>query len=213
MNGMMTFLISYRNGFFPFPYRKYMHKHKLIFIHIPRTGGTSVLKFMTGRMSGRDHSPWFQYRISCSWAFEHYFKFAIVRNPWDRFVSLYKYFKKGGNGDDYDRYVKNYIDGYNGFNDFVVNGFTELFKKNMVMFMPQTYFICNLKNELMVDEVLRFENLEIDIKKVSCFKNKKFEKTNQSFNKNYIEFYNQETIEIVRELYSNDINTLKYSFR
>lgn len=212
MNGFLTFLRSYRNGFFPFPYRKYMHKNKLIFIHIPRTGGTSILKLMAGKEKERDHSPWFQYKNSCPWAFKHYFKFAIVRNPWDRFVSVYKYLKKGGNGDKYDLFIRDYLNKYEDFTDFVLNGFPDLYFRNILLFMPQTYYICDLKNQIMVDEIIKFENLNEEIKKIQVFKNRNLQKINKSDDKNYKEFYNDETIAIIRKWYSNDIKTFGYAF-
>ena len=106
------------------------HKHKCIFVHIPKNAGSSVEKAFgfseiyhqgTARHSmpysmrgwwGKSepnreypfkklyerphHDP--SYAVN----FDRFFKFAIVRNPWDRFVSTYKYDKKLLNASDVD---------------------------------------------------------------------------------------------------------------
>jgi hypothetical protein len=71
------------------------HERKLLFIHIARTGGTSVETALVG-------SDWWKIdpgskHISASQArayygekiWRSYTRFAIVRNPWDRLVSMW----------------------------------------------------------------------------------------------------------------------------
>ena len=72
------------------------HKSKVIFIHIPRTAGTSVEKAFVGK-------DWFNIDVSTKHIYastardyyaefwDEYFKFSIVRNPWDRMLSLSKF--------------------------------------------------------------------------------------------------------------------------
>src|SRR5438477_12475659 len=80
------------------------HNRKLLFIHIPKTGGTTVLTLLglwkkersanLGTLFGDwgsfdlQHLTLFQAEqfLTCS-EFASYFKFAFVRNPWDRAVS------------------------------------------------------------------------------------------------------------------------------
>jgi hypothetical protein len=76
-----------------------LEDYKLLFIHIPRTGGTSVEKFFEFKshdnlLSGRpptvyngQHFTLSEYAEKIN--VEKYFKFTIVRNPWDRLLSWY----------------------------------------------------------------------------------------------------------------------------
>lgn len=60
---------------------------KWIYIHPPRTGGTSVSSALIGAFETRrfplKHARLWDYDIPAS-----YFKFMTVRNPWDRIASL-----------------------------------------------------------------------------------------------------------------------------
>lgn len=69
--------------------------YKCIFVHIPRTGGTSIEKQLNpslrdGVKSGHSkHMTAKQIYSLHPDAWDKYFKFSFVRNPWDRMVSMY----------------------------------------------------------------------------------------------------------------------------
>ena len=72
------------------------HKYKIIFIHIPRCGGTSIEKAITGYDYWQiapllKHAPANIYKNLFPRYWKEYFKFSIVRNPYTRFRSLWKY--------------------------------------------------------------------------------------------------------------------------
>ena len=67
------------------------HEHKFIFVHINKTGGTSigeVLKKYSNKSKFKHQSIIDLNKEASS---NDYFKFTFVRNSWDRFLSLYKY--------------------------------------------------------------------------------------------------------------------------
>lgn len=69
------------------------HKFKCIFIHIPRTGGSSIEKMLVGRnWWGVDkrtkHLTASQAKSIYRPFWDDYFKFSFVRNPYDRAASL-----------------------------------------------------------------------------------------------------------------------------
>jgi chondroitin 4-sulfotransferase 11 len=69
------------------------HEHKCIFVHIPKTAGNSINRVFG--VGWENHKDLQRYHTEVTReAFDRYFKFAIVRNPWDRILSDYNYQKK-----------------------------------------------------------------------------------------------------------------------
>ena len=60
---------------------------KLFFVHVPKNAGTSVREALDMKTLG--HRTW-KYRED---HYPDFVSFAIVRNPWDRFVSSFAYAK------------------------------------------------------------------------------------------------------------------------
>ncbi|PDT50436.1 sulfotransferase family 2 domain-containing protein [Sinorhizobium fredii] len=74
------------------------HSRELVFIHIPKTAGTSVqnalLSFPGSRIANRGTKHWTANDLLRSrrhQSLDGYVFFAFVRNPWDRFLSLHRY--------------------------------------------------------------------------------------------------------------------------
>jgi len=80
------------------------HKHKFIFVHIPKCGGTTVqytLKKYASDVTGYHVSVCDKYlrnkELFHALDFhENYFKFAFARNPFDRILSTYAHFHSRG---------------------------------------------------------------------------------------------------------------------
>lgn len=67
------------------------HDYKLIFIHIPKCAGRSVCEVFNQRF---DHHTAMYYFREYSWFWIEFGKFAIVRNPYARLVSMYYYIQQ-----------------------------------------------------------------------------------------------------------------------
>ena len=67
------------------------HDNKIVFIHIPRTGGTSIKSALNLHDKIYKEDVYHMSANDIPKECEDYFKFTFVRNPFDRFVSLYFY--------------------------------------------------------------------------------------------------------------------------
>ena len=237
------------------------HKHRCIFIHIPKTAGMSIensflkslgLKFYRGQcpslllVYNQDksigppslaHLTPFQY-VDHSYLskelFESYFKFSFVRNPWERIVSIYKYFK-------YHKMMT--------FEDFLKVIFPYLWKERYDFVRPQVDFLYDRNGNQIVDFIGRFESLKKDMDTVKTklahpladlshinkppgahnwysrwtmrFIFKQLKKNPGLFkhlylfspvNKNYREYYTPVAQKIVESYYQEDIERFKYEF-
>ncbi|HMB01981.1 MAG TPA: sulfotransferase family 2 domain-containing protein, partial [Spirochaetota bacterium] len=80
--------------------------YKLIQIHIPKTGGSSIQRFIYGlpRIKA-PHRKSLQILENIS-RYKDYFTFAVVRNPLDRIISTYFYYTtRGGNRTGKDKKI------------------------------------------------------------------------------------------------------------
>lgn len=151
-----------------YPYRKYMNKNKCIFIHIPKAAGTSVIASLGKRKGkGRDHTSWLTYKKADSKKFKRYYKFSFVRNPYDRALSAYHYIASGGNQGAQDVATGKTILQYTDFDDFVEKALWKGAFRSHLLFLPQSSFIMDANEVLMMDFLGRFETLEQDFKQVA----------------------------------------------
>ena len=194
-------------------FNKFDKKESFI-IHIPKTAGTSVTKSIYGTDADFIHYTWEDLFIILNDNYSKYYSFSIVRNPWDRCLSAYEFLKLGGDNEK-DRvfYEKNMSD-YETFSEFVKIGLSRKKIFNWIHFIPQTNFIFSKNDECMVNQIIRFENLENDYdfikNKLGGSKLLKY-KINRTHH-NYQKFYDEEMINIISKLYNRDIRLLDYHF-
>lgn len=188
------------------------HYYKCIFVHIPKTAGLSICQsifsnYGAGHYSLSDYQNIFSKRI-----FNSYFKFTIVRNPYERFESAYDYLKNGG-FDDRDRlWAEKNIMVYNDINEFVQFWLNSKSMFEMVHFKPQANFLKNKSGQINMDFIGRMENLQDDynfIKKKVGF-TADLKKINTTKRKNDRIQLNQISKEKVYQMYKEDFEVLKY---
>ena len=220
------------------------HKYKCIFIHIPKTAGSSVekklglfdelswgkqdhrtirdirpltlplmLNFLFTPIKthekysaiksflriGRQENP----RLSEE-LFTSYLKFSIVRNPWARVYSWYKNVMR---------------DPRHGIPPCNFRTFLEKHGDNWAL-RPQTYWLTDYDNKVIMDSIIKFEDIEPGITKV--FKGLGFEDTSlphlldssedSAGGQTFPEVYDSYTRGIVADRYKREIELFDYRF-
>lgn len=196
------------------------HKHKFIFLHVPKTGGTSIENmFNKNYHSNQQHHSLAWHKNRHSKIYEEYFKFSIIRNPYDKVISEYLWHKN-----DPLKQFKNKFKGLSladflglffsidktFFEDKKWSGWFPMhFETHRI---PQTLFLDPISD---LDFVIRFENLHEDFNKI-CDKTgipkQQLPHKNKAKRKHYTEYYDDETREIVAQKYAKDIEYFGYKF-
>ncbi len=147
-------------------YSEESRKKKLIFIHIPKAAGSSVGELLIGT-DRVGHYPYEIYKKYNPFWFDSFYKFSVCRHPLERFVSAFNYLKDGGKGRA-DRVVGTYLSSFSGgINQFVLEGFNQDFLLNNAHFYPQHKFIFDDQDKLMIDKIIKLENLNEDFIDIS----------------------------------------------
>ena len=199
------------------------HTNKFIYFKAPKVASTSTEIFfeqfcdkdkdIIGLRVPQKNMPkdviWFNHKrpleiketLNDENIWNNYFRFGNVRNPWDRAVSFY-FFKKDithkiphdMSFEDFIKQDKQFMSLYQWF---CINELQEDYKSNM-------YFI-------------RHENLHEDILKICDILNLKPKQDLEHRNgtkrdTDYRTYYNEETKQIVKEKYQDDIRLFNYTY-
>lgn len=183
-------------------------EHKFMFFEIKKSAITSVRRHLLKKRAivykdllGKYYDIFDQYSMS---DVENMFKFTIIRNPFARVVSAFYYLQQLG----FAEFSKNIE-----FKQFVKTIFKEKGIEINFHFHEMIDRLA-LDGELLVDFVARLENIEEDWRFIASKINAvgKLQKKNITKHEDYRVYYDDESIEIVSNIYSRDIEYFKYSF-
>jgi hypothetical protein len=171
-----------------------------IFIHIPKNAGTSFSKTYCKKEVG--HTTAQTYSIE-----ELKKSIAIIRNPYDRLISCYNYFKMNNNywSKKYGNPVHHDYCKKHSFKDFV----DDLYHKKIdfdIHLLPQVHFL--KKDGKIYTKLLKLENIKED------FYNYFGEKINLPLinkSKNHNVLLDTEDKRKIYEIYKEDFELLNYS--
>ena len=189
------------------------YKSKTIFIHIPKTAGTSLVEAVYGKVSKEGHRKMLFYQDILGEKIAEYFVFCFVRNPYDRLHSSYKFLEVGGMNIHDRNAFATHLSFYKDFEDFVLRGLNPGILNKITHFIPQTDFICNKDGKILVNFVGRYEDLLSDVKELSDNLGQEITLPFLNINnhkESYEEVYSKEMKGIVKEVYKNDFNILNY---
>jgi chondroitin 4-sulfotransferase 11 len=179
-----------------------------IFIHINKTAGTSI-----GNAIGlpiKDHLTAKEViaRIGESKWNEAY-KFTLVRNPWDKAVSLYEYRRKKDRTEIAARGVS--------FSDWVKMTYGEdknYDYYNVRAFQPQVDWLKDNEGKISMDFVGKFESINEDFNHIKSVigLDSGLPYLNASKRAGYQSYYDDETRDIVARWFHEDIDLFTYKF-
>jgi chondroitin 4-sulfotransferase 11 len=198
-------------------------KHKYIFIHIPKCAGSSIekllmcnegvtcdwtAKFPLKTLSDNDKH---KYKLDID-SQQHaqigthpiekqrnYFCFTVVRNPWAKLISSWLYHKRLKN---YPGNLKQFItsndigyDRHDQVEPYHLDTQTSFINEHVNVICRFESFVNDfqyIQNKLKIDGILPHEN--------------------KSITNHYSEYYDDETRQIVAEIYASDIKSFNYNF-
>lgn len=179
-----------------------------IFIHINKTGGTSIDKALGLRKAHYTTTQVIEW--VGQEAFDAAFKFAVVRNPWSKVVSHYKF------------RIKNKDEGLTShpisFKEWVIKTYglekDPVYYNNAIMFQPQVDWLKDEQGVIVIDNILRFENLSEEFEKIKSRLDcrKSLPHVNQTQKTDFRSFYDEETTQIIYDWFKEDIDRFGYSF-
>jgi len=196
------------------------NQYKFIFIKTRKVAGSTIENFLSNFLNQDDvfisdprdgldnlnDKGFKEPHLSVKWVkelwpkeFDSYYKFSIERNPWDKIVSAYNFYKAVGQSKAKGSFEQ-YVNRHN---------------------FPNDWLAYTLDNKIVVDRVLLYEDLDFQFKNL-CenlkipFENNSLDnfnkKTNYRKDKNYRNMYTEKTKKIVSDRYSEIINYFDYQF-
>ena len=132
--------------------------------------------------------------------FESYFKFAFVRNPWDRLVSEYEFIRRRPDHGRHAKVMKM------GFEKYIVY-------QSKRFDAHQINMLADKNGNVLMDFIGKFENLHDDWNRVTDklgIENKELTHRKKAGIKDYNSYYTDESRALVSELWKRDIEAFGY---
>lgn len=211
------------------------HKHKCIFIHIPKCAGSSIenafgIDVNNNKLDRENVFGWddknklylqhatpqelIDFNIISREHWSEYYKFIIVRNSWDKAMSDYFWFKET------KRFTGAFDDYINAKNDFLrfMNKGEENYRGDHLT--PQLDYMY-LDNQLInYNRIIYFDKSTLDDKLIDLAKDVKLPddffkakvQVGKKFKNHFSKFYSNRNRDLVYQKYKSDIDYFNFSF-
>lgn len=199
---------------------------RCIWVHIPKTAGMTLSSTLFDGRHGWHTTMRHYSLIFTPREFRSFFKFTIIRNPWDRLFSAWTFVQAGGMPErtvhlgertPATLYRDTYLSPYPSFEAFVNEGLERLWAEGNLglWFLPHVYFL-KVGSRMPVDFVGRFETLERDIRHIGAQVGVDVSEVphlnSTKRPRDYRTLYTPAMIDSVARVYAEDIETFGYDF-
>jgi Sulfotransferase family len=202
------------------------HRHRFIFFAIPKTGTHAVRFALRNHLGATDeeqvqlfvqsalsnpdiarmrhgHIRWNEIKAAVSQEVWGYFKFAYVRNPWERFVSYTAFMHRqdGAFAADPQRTMERVL--------------ADPVHRDKIVFRPQHEFICDEGGQVMVDFVGRNETMQASHDAICAhigIPTQPLQRVNASTHGAWRDYYTDALKARVADVYARDIAIFGYRF-
>ena len=212
-------------------------RHKILFVHIAKTGGTSIrsalkrlhwtdpyavpihlvngltrlLKFKTGQKFPRHAKAIAAYECISEPFWSELFKFTFVRNPWDLQISSWHHLRRvpGAPTDQFET-----LEEFLRYKFDPTRPWQYFFDISSQL---QVQYIQDHNGRVLLDFIGRFERLEEDFQQVSRLGGipqikLPHKRHSRERKKDYRSYYNDVTAQLVADYYADDIRLFGYGF-
>ncbi len=134
--------------------------------------------------------------------FDGFFKFAFVRNPFDRFISYCAFMTREGG-----QFEKN--------PQVVMRHFIDNPPWHHVLFQPQHTFVAGADGNLLTDYLGRVEEMQLSYDEAAKrigIPSRPLDRVNASSRRDYRDYYDEALIDGVAKLYARDLEYFGYEF-
>ncbi len=202
----------------------YSEKNRVLFTHVSRTGGMSIDNCLRrllpdARPIVGQHAPLVAARALLGERFEQAYKFAFVRNPWERFVSWYALMAQTKYGGELDRtaLIDPTAQHWQGFDAFLENWCAVEVQIAGVArrALSQWAQLVDANGVMLVNDIGRFETYAADVIRLFAKANLdlgEIEKINASQHLHYSVYYSAFGRELIADLFPEDLAILGYQF-
>lgn len=212
------------------------HRHRFAFVHVPKTGGSSVSHALWSFADHVDHywanrclsrvgirvnhyAPvrWRRFRPHTSadtlrrnlpaGLFDSLFTFAFVRNPWDLLVSYYHFLRDADGHPDHVSHRRRHAARLPDFEAYI----RYEIRRGKI---SQTRMVADRRGRLLVDYLGRYESLRDDFGHI-CRElgiNASLGRANASARGDYRDYYTDRLVALVRDGFAADIERFGYDF-
>jgi Sulfotransferase family len=200
-------------------------ERKLLFIHIQKTGGSTVAQLLRSRIPdmrwyGGTHEHALRARAVLGREYDSFYRFAFVRNPWDRLVSWYAMIRQMGPAlppEKLNRLWRYVLERSSSFEEFILRCTDTIddVDGRKSFLHNQLDYISDKRGRLMVDWVGRYERFDTDLRGLLDrigFPDVEIPHTNRSRHRHYSSYYTPLTRDLVAERYARDIQAFGYAF-